>query len=99
MVYHLSMFYLVKNEASYQCFGGSVHGLVCFYNKCALIKIALEVCNGGAILPTNFTVPKICFISYKVKHISATNSKSVAEIAHLLHRFPVQIILQSFSHP
>ena len=67
MVYHLSMFYLVKNEASYQCFGGSVHGLVCFYNKCVL---ALEVGSDGAILPTNFTVPKICFISYKVKHFS-----------------------------
>ena len=44
-----------------------------FYNKSALIKVALEVHCDGAIIPTNFTAPKICFVPYKVKHISATN--------------------------
>ena len=39
----------------------------------ALIKVVLEVHSDGAIIPTNFTAPKICFVPYKVKHISATN--------------------------
>ena len=73
MVYRLSMFYLVRNEASYQSMEGSVYGLVCFYNKCALIKVALEVSSDGIIFPTNFAMPKIRFIPYRVKHISATN--------------------------
>ena len=67
------MFYLIRNEASYQCFEGCLYGLVCFYNKSALIKVALEVHSDGAVIPTNFTGPKICFVPYKVKHISATN--------------------------
>ena len=73
MLYRSSMFYLVRNEASYQSFGGSLYGLVCFYNKSALIKVALEVCSVGAIIPTNFVVPKISFVPYKVKHLSAKN--------------------------
>ena len=73
IVHRLSMFYLVRIEASYQCFGGYLYGLVCFYNKSALIKVALEVHSDGAIIPTNFTAPKICFVPYKVKHISAMN--------------------------
>ena len=44
-----------------------------FYNKSALIKVALEVRSIGAIIPTNFVVPKISFVAYKLKHISATN--------------------------
>ena len=67
------MFYLVRNEASYQSFGGSLYGLVCFYNKSALLKVALEVRSVGAIIPTNFVVAKISFVPYKVKQISATN--------------------------
>ena len=54
----LSMFYLVRNEASYQCFEGSLYGVVCFYNKCALIKIALEVSIDGIVFPTNFATLK-----------------------------------------
>ena len=53
MVYRLSMFCLVRNEASYQCFEESLYGVVCFYNKCALIKIALEVSIDGIVFPTN----------------------------------------------
>ena len=52
MVYRLSMFYLVRNEASYQCFEGSLYGVVCFYNKCTLIKVALEVSIDGIVFPT-----------------------------------------------
>ena len=70
MLYRSSMFYLVRNEASYQSFEGSLYGLVCFYNKSVLV---LEVRSVGAIIPTNFIVPKISFVPYKVKHISATN--------------------------
>ena len=73
MLYRSSMFYLVRNEASYQSFGGSLYGLVCFYNKSVLIKVALEVHSVGAIIPTNFVVPKISFVPYKVKHISTKN--------------------------
>ena len=73
MVYRLSMFYLVRNEASYQCFEGSLYGVVCFYNKCALIKVALEVSIDGIVFPTNFATLKIRFIPCRVKHISATN--------------------------
>ena len=62
MVYCLSMFYLVRNEASYQCFEGSLYGVVCFYNKCALIKVALEVSIDGIVFPTNFAMLKIRFI-------------------------------------
>ena len=69
MVYHLSMFYPVRNEPSYQCFEESLYGLVCFYNKCALIKIILEVSIDGIIFPTNLATSKICFIPYRVKHI------------------------------
>ena len=29
---------LVRSEACYQFFEGSLYGLVCFYNKCTLIK-------------------------------------------------------------
>ena len=36
-------------------------------------KIALEVCSVGAIIPTNFVVPKISFVPYKVKYILAKN--------------------------
>ena len=43
MVYRLSMFYLVRSEASYQCFEASVYVVVCFYNECALIKVALYI--------------------------------------------------------
>ena len=70
------MFYLVRNEASYQYFEGSLYGLVCFYNKCALIKVAPEVSIDDInyiILPTNFAMRKIHFTPYRVKHISATN--------------------------
>ena len=73
MVYRLSMFDLVRNEASYQCFEGSLCGVVCFYNKCASIKVALQVSIDGIIFPTNFATLKIRFIPYRVKHISATN--------------------------
>ena len=47
MVYHLIMFHLVRSEASYQSFTGSIYGLVCFYNKCALIKVAPKVHSDG----------------------------------------------------
>ena len=74
MVYCLSTYvYLVRNEASYQCFEGSLYGLVCFYNKHMLIKVALKVSIDAIIFPTNFAMPKICFIPYRAKHISATN--------------------------
>ena len=73
MVYRLSMFYLVRNEASYQYFEGSLYGVVCFYNECALIKVALEVSIDGIVFPTNFSMLNICFIPCRVKHISATN--------------------------
>ena len=58
MVYRLSMFYLVRNEAGYHCFEGSLYGVVCFYNKCILIKVALEVSIDGIIFPTNFATLK-----------------------------------------
>ena len=73
MVYRLSMFYLVRNKVSYQCFEGSLYGIVCFYNKCTLIKVALEVSIDGIVFPTNFAMLKIRFIPCRVKHISATN--------------------------
>ena len=73
MVYRLIMFYLVRSEASYQSFTGSIYGLVCFYNKRALIKVAPKVCSDGIITPANFATPKICCIPHSVKHISATN--------------------------
>ena len=73
MVYRLSMCYLVRNEASYQCFEGSFYGVVCFYNKYALIKVVLEVSIDGIVFPTNFAMLKIRFIPCRVKHISATN--------------------------
>ena len=73
MVYRLIMFYLVRSEASYQSFTGSVYGLVCFYNKCALIKVAPKVGSDGIITPANFATLKIRCISHSVKHISATN--------------------------
>ena len=37
----LKYVYLVSNEARYWSFEGCLYGLVCFYNKCALIKVAL----------------------------------------------------------
>ena len=52
------MFYLVRNEAGYHCFEGSLYGVVCFYNKCALIKVALEVSIDGIVFPTNFAMLK-----------------------------------------
>ena len=55
------MFYLLRNEASYQCFEGNLYGLICIYYKCVLIKVALEV-SIDDIIPTNFTMPKIHFI-------------------------------------
>ena len=58
------MFYLVRNEASYQCFEGSLYGLVCFYNKCALIKVALEVSINGIVFPTNSIAIFIAEIAY-----------------------------------
>ena len=59
------MFYLVRIEGSYQCIGGSLYGLVCFYNnKCVLIKVALEVSIDGTILPIIFTMQKVRFIPY-----------------------------------
>ena len=73
MVYRLIMFYLVRSEASYQSFTGSIYGLVCFYNKCALIKVAPKVHSDGIIIPANFATPKIQCILHRVKHISATN--------------------------
>ena len=73
MVYRLIMFYLVRSEASYQSFIGSIYGLVCFYNKCALIKVAPKVHSDGIITPTNFATQKIHCIPHRVKHISATN--------------------------
>ena len=46
-VYRLIMFYLVRSEASYQSFTGSIYGLICFYNKCVLIKVSPKVhCDG-----------------------------------------------------
>ena len=57
MVYCLSMF-LVRNEADYHCFEGSLYGVVCFYNKSALIKVALEVSIDGIVFPTNFAMLK-----------------------------------------
>ena len=73
MVYHLIMFYLVRSEASYQSFTGSNYGLVCFYSKCALIKVAPKVHSDGIITPANFAMPEIHCIPHRVKHISATN--------------------------
>ena len=70
MVYCLIMFYLVRSEASYQSFTGNIYGLVCYYNKCALIKVALKVHSNGIIIPTNFTMQKIHCIPHRVKHIS-----------------------------
>ena len=49
------------------------YGLVCFYNKCALIKVAPKVHSDGIITPTNFTTQKLHCIPHRVKHISATN--------------------------
>ena len=65
MVYHLSMFYLVRNEARYQSFK-YFYGLVWFY-----IKVALNM--NCAILEalTNLATPKAGVIPYRVKHISA----------------------------
>ena len=73
MAYRLIMFYLVRSEANYQYFTGSTYGLVCFYNKCALIKVAPKVHNDRIITPVNFATPKIHCIPHRVKHISATN--------------------------
>ena len=66
MVYHLSMFYLIWNEASYQSFWRKSLWLGMFLQQSALIKVALEVCSDGAIISTDFTVPKICFVPYEV---------------------------------
>ena len=67
------MFYLVRNEASYQSFTGSTYDLECFYNKCALIKVAPKVYSDGIITLTNFAMPELHCIPHRVKHISATN--------------------------
>ena len=72
MAYRLNMFYLVRNEAKYQSFEESLYGLVCFYNKCALIKEALKVNNNVYNIATNFIAPQIRFVPYSIKHISAT---------------------------
>ena len=93
MVYRLIMFYLVRSEASYQSFTGSTYGLVCFYNKCALIiKVAPKVHSDGIITPANFATPKIHCIPHKVKHIFSNKSIAVftVEIAYLFHRIAVQ---------
>ena len=37
----LKYVYLVRNEARYRSFEGCLYGLVCFYNKCIIIKVAL----------------------------------------------------------
>ena len=63
--------YLVRNEARYLSFEGCLYGLVCFYNKCALIKVALQVNSDVYSTPTNFAVPKIRFVPYSVKHIGS----------------------------
>ena len=67
------MFYLVRSEASYQSFTGSIYGLVRFYNKCALLMVALKVHSNGIITPTNFATQKFHCIPHRVKHTSATN--------------------------
>ena len=89
------MFYLVRNEASYQCFEGILYGVVCFYNKCALIKVALEVNIDGIVFPTNFATLKIRFIPCRVNK-TYFSYKSIAifiaEIAYLFRRFTVQFI-------
>ena len=69
----LNIFYLVRSEASYQYFTGNIYGLVCFYNKCALIKVAPKVHSNGIITPANFATPKIHCIPHRVKYILATN--------------------------
>ena len=56
MIYRLIIFYLVKSEASYQSFTGSIYGLVCFYNKCALIKVTPKVHSDRIIIPANFAM-------------------------------------------
>ena len=58
MVYRLIMFYLVRSEASYQSFTGSVYGLVCLYNKCALIKVAPKLHSDGIITPSKLHYAK-----------------------------------------
>ena len=67
------MFYLVRSEDSYQSFTGSIYGLVCFYNKCALSRVTPKVHIDGMITPANFAAQKIHYIPHRVKHISATN--------------------------
>ena len=68
MVYRLIMFYLVRSEASYQSFTGSIYGLVCFYNKCALIKVTPKVYSDGITI--NFAMQTSTVF---LKHISSTN--------------------------
>ena len=72
ITYRLNVLYLVRRETCYQSFEGSLYGLVCFYNKCALIKETVKVNNDVYNIATNFIVPKIRFVPYSVKHISAT---------------------------
>ena len=67
MVYRLSMFYVVRNEAGYHCFEGSLYDVVCFYNKCALIKVALEVSIDGIVFhlsQNQLSVLPISIMSY-----------------------------------
>ena len=45
MAYRLNILYLVRNKASCQSFKESIFGLVCFHNKCTLIKAVLKVSN------------------------------------------------------
>ena len=58
MVYRLIIFYIVTSEASYQSFTGSIYGLVCFYNKCALIKVTPKVHSDRIII--NYS-SKLCY--------------------------------------
>ena len=64
------MFYLVRSEATYQSFIGSIYGLVCFYNKCVYIKVTPKVHSDGIITPSKLRYTKN---PHRVKHISATN--------------------------
>ena len=68
----LSLKYVLPSKPAISLLGGSLYGLVCFTTK-KQIKVALEVYSDVAIIITNFTAPKICFVPYKVKHISAVN--------------------------
>ena len=59
-------------SASYQSFTGSVYGLVCFYNKCVLIKVAPKVHSNGIITPT-----KNPLYPHRVRHYFSYKSIAV----------------------